>query len=51
MKYQQTVVGPHFVKKYILRKKGLTEPKLYRFDDDEPRNVDGLGDHPDIKTV
>lgn len=52
MKYQQTVVGPHFVKKYILRKQGLTEPKLYHFDDDdEPRNVEGLADHPEVKTV
>jgi Sugar (and other) transporter len=51
MKYQQMTVGPHFVKKYILRKKGLQEPKLYRFDDDEPRNVEGLADHPEAKTV
>jgi hypothetical protein len=52
MKYQQMTVGPHFVKKYILRRKGLKEPQLYHFDDDEePRNVEGLADKPGVTTV
>ena len=51
MKYQQMTVGPHFVKKYILRKKGLKEPQLYHFDDDETNNVEGLADKPEVKIV
>ena len=30
MKYQQGQVAPYWIKRYILRKKGLTEPRLYK---------------------
>jgi Sugar (and other) transporter len=33
MKYQAGTVGPYWAKKYILRRKGLKEPQLYKFDE------------------
>ncbi|KAF2396888.1 MFS transporter [Trichodelitschia bisporula] len=33
MKYQTSQVAPYWVKRYVLRKKGLVEPQLYKFDD------------------
>jgi len=35
MKYQFTQVLPWGIKHYILRRKGLVEPELYKFDNDE----------------
>jgi hypothetical protein len=37
MKYQTGTVAPYWIKTYILRRKGLTEPKLYHFDSDDIR--------------
>jgi sugar porter (SP) family MFS transporter len=33
VKYQTGTVAPYWVKKYILRRKGLPEPQLYKFDE------------------
>jgi hypothetical protein len=33
MKYQSGTVAPYWVKTYLLRRKGLPEPKLYKFDE------------------
>jgi hypothetical protein len=33
MKYQASEVGPYWVKRYILRRKGMREPQLYKFDE------------------
>lgn len=33
MSYQVGTVAPYWIKTYILRRKGLPEPKLYRFDE------------------
>jgi hypothetical protein len=35
MKYQISQVAPYWFNKNILRKKGLKEPKLYKFDSDD----------------
>lgn len=35
MKYQTGTVAPYWVKHNLLRKKGLTEPQLYKFDETE----------------
>jgi sugar porter (SP) family MFS transporter len=52
MKYQQLQVAPYWVKKNILRRKGLVEPKLYHFDDNLGRGGEGLADHEaGVKTV
>lgn len=42
MKYQTSQVGPYFVKRHILRKKGLKEPQLYRFEHDDEGNIAGV---------
>jgi len=33
MKYQSGVVAPYWLKTYVLQKKGLKEPELYKFDE------------------
>jgi len=33
MKYQQGTVGPYWFKRYVLQKKGLEEPRLYKFEE------------------
>jgi hypothetical protein len=46
MKYQTSQVAPYWFKKNILRRKGLKEPKLYKFDSDdayENGNQNGAG--------
>lgn len=40
MKYQVTQAAPHFIKKHILRRKGLVEPQLYKFEEVEIAEVD-----------
>jgi hypothetical protein len=35
MNYQWGQVLPYFIKSKILRRKGLKEPQLYKFDSDE----------------
>lgn len=37
MKYQTSTVAPYWVKTYILRRRGLKEPKLYHFESDAIR--------------
>lgn len=37
MRYQQLTVAPYWLKTYILRRKGLKEPKLYHFESDDIR--------------
>jgi hypothetical protein len=37
MKYQVSTVAPYWVKTYVLRRKGLKEPKLYHFESDTIR--------------
>jgi hypothetical protein len=32
MRYQAGTVAPYWIKTYVLRRKGLTPPQLYRFD-------------------
>ncbi|KAF2663404.1 MFS transporter [Microthyrium microscopicum] len=36
MKYQTGTVAPYWVKRYILRRKGMPEPSLYKFEDVTP---------------
>lgn len=48
MKYQWGKVLPHFIRKYILRRKGLTEPRLYKFDLDE---YQGASEEEEVKTA
>jgi MFS family permease len=36
MKFQVSEVAPYWINTYILRKKGLKEPQLYKFDEIEP---------------
>ncbi|RMZ87663.1 hypothetical protein DV736_g5108, partial [Chaetothyriales sp. CBS 134916] len=49
MKYQVGKVMPYWIKKYIFRRKGLTEPQLYHFDSDEYRGSNG--DEEELKTA
>lgn len=42
MKYQSGTVGPWFVKKYILRRQGLPDPELYKFDEVEVNTTNFL---------
>jgi hypothetical protein len=58
MKYQISQVAPYWFNKNILRKKGLKEPKLYKFDsDDAYENGNGAGgysggsEEEEVKTV
>ncbi|RMZ82071.1 hypothetical protein DV737_g2221, partial [Chaetothyriales sp. CBS 132003] len=38
--YQLRQVAPYWIKTYVLRRKGLAEPKLYHFDSEEYRSAD-----------
>src|ERR1700760_4804930 len=33
MKYQTSTVAPYWIKRYIFRRKGLEEPRLYKFEE------------------
>lgn len=33
MRFQQTQAAPYWAKKYLLRRKGLVAPQLYKFDE------------------
>jgi hypothetical protein len=33
MKYQASTVAPYWIKRYVLQRKGLTEPHLYKLDE------------------
>jgi len=37
MKYQASTVAPYWLKTYVLRRKGLPEPRLYHFESDDIR--------------
>lgn len=41
MKYQAGTVVPWWIKKFILRRKGLSTPTLYKFDDDNSEVSEG----------
>ena len=49
MNYQWGQVLPYFIKAKILRRKGLKEPQLYKFDSDE--YTSGDSDREEIKTA
>lgn len=49
MNYQVGTVLPYWVKTYILRRKGLPEPKLYRFDEYSDRQDGALKDNYEQK--
>ena len=53
MKYQALTVVPWWIKRYIFRRKGLTTPVLYRFEDDTPearRDEESPREDSDITT-
>lgn len=43
MKYQSSQAAPYWFKKNVLRRKGLVEPQLYKFEEMEVADVDLLG--------
>jgi sugar porter (SP) family MFS transporter len=45
MSYQTFQAAPYFFRKYIFRQKGLTEPKLYRFNDEAVAVTTGAQAH------
>ncbi len=49
MKYQITEAAPHWFKTFVLRKKGLTAPQLYKFD--EIHDEAATGEKTHIKDV
>ena len=50
MKYQWSTVLPYWFNTYVLRRKALVEPQLYKFNSDESQG--STGDELDeIKTV
>ena len=50
MKYQLEEVMPYWIKTFILRRKGLKEPQLYKFQFDDSTDSDEH-DHDESKTV
>jgi hypothetical protein len=47
MKYQWGQVLPYWFNTWVLRRKGLKEPQLYKFDSDEYTS----SDHEEVKTA
>lgn len=49
MNYQINQVAPYFIKRHILRRKGLKEPQLYKFDREE--YTSGGSESEEVKTA